>query len=209
RAHRRDARPHRCQAPGADQARRNSGQYRARRVGRRGRAAGGAQERPHPPRRARRLSRRAAQAGASAGADAERDAHLACRLPHARGVGAADAARDRHRTRDNKVERFAIDGPRAAATIQKSRWEERLKPAPFAYAKARTLAHAVDLLAQEDARLLAGGQSLIATLNMRLSPPALLVDINGIDGLGGIALKDGQLEIGALTRHSQTERSSH
>jgi aerobic carbon-monoxide dehydrogenase medium subunit len=83
-----------------------------------------------------------------------------------------------------------------------------LKPAPFAYAKARTLAHAVDLLAQEDARLLAGGQSLIATLNMRLSQPALLVDINGVDGLGGIALKDGQLEIGALTRHAQTERSA-
>jgi len=83
-----------------------------------------------------------------------------------------------------------------------------LKPAPFAYAKARSLAHAIDLLAQEDARLLAGGQSLIATLNMRLSQPALLVDINGIDGLGGIALKDGQLEIGALTRHAQTERSA-
>jgi aerobic carbon-monoxide dehydrogenase medium subunit len=83
-----------------------------------------------------------------------------------------------------------------------------LKPAPFAYAKARTLAHAVDLLAQEDARLLAGGQSLIATLNMRLSQPALLVDINGIDGLDGLTLKDGQLEIGALTRHAQAERSA-
>jgi carbon-monoxide dehydrogenase medium subunit len=83
-----------------------------------------------------------------------------------------------------------------------------LKPAPFAYAKARSLTHAVDLLTQEDSRLLAGGQSLIATLNMRLSQPALLVDINGIDGLGGIALKVGQLEIGALTRHAQAERSA-
>jgi aerobic carbon-monoxide dehydrogenase medium subunit len=83
-----------------------------------------------------------------------------------------------------------------------------LKPAPFAYAKARSLAHAVDLLAQDDARLLAGGQSLIATLNMRLSHPALLVDINGIDGLGGVALNNGQLEIGALTRHAQAERSA-
>jgi carbon-monoxide dehydrogenase medium subunit len=83
-----------------------------------------------------------------------------------------------------------------------------LKPAPFAYAKARSLAHAIDLLAQEDARLLAGGQSLIATLNMRLSHPTLLVDINGIDGLGGVTLKDGQLEIGALTRHAQAERSA-
>jgi carbon-monoxide dehydrogenase medium subunit len=83
-----------------------------------------------------------------------------------------------------------------------------LKPAPFAYAKARSLAHAIDLLAQEDARLLAGGQSLIATLNMRLSHPTLLVDINGIDGLGGVTLKDGHLEIGALTRHAQAERSA-
>jgi carbon-monoxide dehydrogenase medium subunit len=60
----------------------------------------------------------------------------------------------------------------------------------------------------DDARLLAGGQSLIATLNMRLSHPTLLVDINGIGELGGIALKDGQLVIGALTRHAQAERSA-
>jgi carbon-monoxide dehydrogenase medium subunit len=58
-----------------------------------------------------------------------------------------------------------------------------------------------------DAKLLAGGQSLIATLNMRLSAPALLVDINGIGGLDGITLKNGALEIGALTRHAQAERS--
>ena len=58
-----------------------------------------------------------------------------------------------------------------------------MKPAPFAYAKARSVAHAIELLADDDARLLAGGQSLIATLNMRLSVPALLVDINGIGGL--------------------------
>lgn len=83
-----------------------------------------------------------------------------------------------------------------------------MKPAPFAYAKARSVAQAVDLLAEEDARLLAGGQSLIATLNMRLSHPALLVDINGIGELAGIALKNDQLEIGALTRHAQAERSA-
>jgi aerobic carbon-monoxide dehydrogenase medium subunit len=82
-----------------------------------------------------------------------------------------------------------------------------VKPAPFHYAKARTLDHAIALMA-DDARLLAGGQSLIATLNMRLSHPTLLVDINGIGELGGIALKDGQLVIGALTRHAQAERSA-
>jgi aerobic carbon-monoxide dehydrogenase medium subunit len=82
-----------------------------------------------------------------------------------------------------------------------------LKPAPFAYAKARSLAHAIELLAGEEARLIAGGQSLIATLNMRLSRPALLVDLNGLDGLDGIALTNGHVEIGALARHAQAERS--
>jgi carbon-monoxide dehydrogenase medium subunit len=87
-----------------------------------------------------------------------------------------------------------------------------VKPASFAYRRARSIAEAVALLgADADARLLAGGQSLIATLNMRLSAPALLIDINGIGGLDGIALKDGQksemLEIGALARHAAVERS--
>jgi aerobic carbon-monoxide dehydrogenase medium subunit len=83
-----------------------------------------------------------------------------------------------------------------------------VKPAPFAYAKARAVDHAVELLAQNEARLLAGGQSLIAALNMRLDRPHLLVDINGIAGLDGIALSNGQLEIGALVRHAQAERSA-
>jgi carbon-monoxide dehydrogenase medium subunit len=85
-----------------------------------------------------------------------------------------------------------------------------VKPAPFAYKKARTLKEAVALLAKhkDDARLLAGGQSLIATLNMRLSAPSLLIDINGIKGLDGIAKKGKFIEIGALARHTQVERSA-
>jgi len=84
-----------------------------------------------------------------------------------------------------------------------------VKPAPFAYTRARTLKEAVTLLAKhkDDARLLAGGQSLIATLNMRLSAPELLIDINGIKGLDGIAKRGKFLEIGALARHTQVERS--
>ena len=84
-----------------------------------------------------------------------------------------------------------------------------MKPAPFAYARATSLDHAIELISREDgeARLLAGGQSLIATLNMRLSHPRLLVDINRIAGLDGIALKDGRVAIGALVRHAQAERS--
>jgi carbon-monoxide dehydrogenase medium subunit len=83
-----------------------------------------------------------------------------------------------------------------------------LKPAPFEYAKARSLAHAIELLANADARILAGGQSLVATLNMRLSHPAVLVDINGVPGLDAIALVNGHLEIGALVRHAQAERAT-
>ncbi len=83
-----------------------------------------------------------------------------------------------------------------------------MKPAPFAYRKVRALDEAIALLGENpDARLLAGGQSLMATLNMRLSAPTLLIDINGIPGLDGIAHKDGAVEIGALTRHAAAERS--
>jgi carbon-monoxide dehydrogenase medium subunit len=85
-----------------------------------------------------------------------------------------------------------------------------VKPSPFAYAKAKSVEHAVELLARPDgeARLLAGGQSLIATLNMRLSAPKLLIDLNGIGGLAGIVVKGAQVEIGALTRHAEAERSA-
>ena len=85
-----------------------------------------------------------------------------------------------------------------------------MKPAPFAYAKAKSLDHAIELLARPDgeARLLAGGQCLIATLNMRLSAPKLLIDLNQVAGLSGIVVKNGQVEIGALTRHAEAERSA-
>ena len=85
-----------------------------------------------------------------------------------------------------------------------------MKPAPFAYTKARTLKEVVALLSKhrDDARLLAGGQSLIATLNMRLSAPELLIDINGIKGLDGIAKKGKFVEIGALARHTQVEAAA-
>ena len=83
-----------------------------------------------------------------------------------------------------------------------------MKPAPFAYAKAKSVEDAIKLLGQADARLLAGGQSLMATLNMRLSSPKLLIDLNGISSLAGISVKNGQVEIGALTRHVEAERSA-
>lgn len=80
-----------------------------------------------------------------------------------------------------------------------------MKPAPFAYVRAETLDQVFDLLDAhgDDARILAGGQSLMATLNMRLSAPEVLIDINHLEGLSEISCDGETLKIGALTRHSQ------
>lgn len=80
-----------------------------------------------------------------------------------------------------------------------------MKPAPFEYRKARSLAELFDALdgAAGEVRLLAGGQSLIPALNLRLATPALLLDINGLAELKGIALHGAALRIGALTRHAE------
>jgi carbon-monoxide dehydrogenase medium subunit len=84
-----------------------------------------------------------------------------------------------------------------------------VKPAPFAYAKARSVEDAVRLLGEhgDGAKLLAGGQSLMTTLNMRLSQPRILIDLNGIPGLDGIALNGGSVAIGALVRHARAAKS--
>ena len=84
-----------------------------------------------------------------------------------------------------------------------------MKPAPFGYVRAASLDQVFDLLARygEDARLLAGGQSLIPSLNLRLSAPAVLIDINGLEELAGIAVEDGAVRIGALTRQRALEDS--
>jgi len=84
-----------------------------------------------------------------------------------------------------------------------------LKAPPFAYARARSLAEVFDLLARhgDSAKLLAGGQSLLATLNMRLSSPELLIDISRLGDLSGIQIRDGVVRIGALTTHAEIERS--
>lgn len=77
-----------------------------------------------------------------------------------------------------------------------------MKPAPFDYVRARTLDEALAAL-DGDSKILAGGQSLVPMLNMRLVRPARLVDINAVAGLDGVRGRlDGGLEIGALTRHT-------
>lgn len=85
-----------------------------------------------------------------------------------------------------------------------------MKAPSFAYAKARSLEEALDLLERhgDAARVLAGGQSLIPSLNLRLSAPGLLVDIGGLDALRGITLEQGVVRIGALTTHAEIGRSA-
>jgi carbon-monoxide dehydrogenase medium subunit len=78
-----------------------------------------------------------------------------------------------------------------------------MKPAAFSYHRARTVDDAVALLAAhgDDAKLLAGGQSLVPMMNLRLARPGHLIDLNPIGGLDGIALAGDQIELGALVRH--------
>ena len=85
-----------------------------------------------------------------------------------------------------------------------------MKAPAFAYAKPRSLAETLDLLERhgEGARILAGGQSLIPTLNMRLSAPQILVDINALQGLRGIEVRGATVRVGALTTHAQLENSA-
>jgi carbon-monoxide dehydrogenase medium subunit len=82
-----------------------------------------------------------------------------------------------------------------------------MKAPAFAYAKPASLPAAFDLLANPNAKVLAGGQSLIPSLNMRLSAPELLVDITGLPGLSGISVQGNAVRIGALTTHAQIEKS--
>lgn len=85
-----------------------------------------------------------------------------------------------------------------------------MKPAPFAYARPSSLEQVFELLAQhgEGAKLLAGGQSLVPTLAFRLSAPAILIDLNRIPGLAGVAVEGGRVRVGAMTRHADLERSA-
>ncbi|MCH7607746.1 MAG: xanthine dehydrogenase family protein subunit M [Chloroflexi bacterium] len=82
-------------------------------------------------------------------------------------------------------------------------------PGMFDYFAPSTLEEATRLLEQHgpDAKLLAGGHSLIPLMKLRLAAPRVLVDLNGVAGLAGIEERDGHLRIGAMTRHAQLEAS--
>ena len=83
-----------------------------------------------------------------------------------------------------------------------------MKPAPFVHHSPRTLDEAVAALAEvgHDGKVLAGGQSLIPVLNMRLAQPAHLVDINRVAGLDTVTVTDQHVRVGATVRHAELER---
>jgi carbon-monoxide dehydrogenase medium subunit len=85
-----------------------------------------------------------------------------------------------------------------------------VKPAPFDYFRPATLDEALVLLAEhEEAKPLAGGQSLVPMLNFRLARPAALVDLGAIDELRGIRIEGDALVVGAMTTQWDLERSPH
>lgn len=79
-----------------------------------------------------------------------------------------------------------------------------MKPAPFVYYRPDNVEEAIALLAEhgDDAKLLAGGQSLVPMMNFRLAQPAALIDLGGIDALVGTRA-NGAIEVGAMTRQNQ------
>lgn len=84
-----------------------------------------------------------------------------------------------------------------------------MKAAAFDYVKPKALNDALSLLKEggDDARLIAGGQTLLATLNMRLSEPSILIDIRDVQELKGISVVGDKLRIGALVTHTEIEDS--
>jgi CO/xanthine dehydrogenase FAD-binding subunit len=85
-----------------------------------------------------------------------------------------------------------------------------MKPPPFDYCDPRSTAEAVRLLADGgvDAKVLAGGQSLVPLLNFRLARPDRLIDVNRVEGLAYVRRRDSRLHIGALTRQTAVEHSA-
>jgi CO/xanthine dehydrogenase FAD-binding subunit len=85
-----------------------------------------------------------------------------------------------------------------------------MKPAAFDMLRPRTLPEALAALADraDDAKVIAGGQSLVPAMNFRLATPSLLIDLNTVDGLAGIRRGGDRLRIGAMTRQRELLKSS-
>jgi aerobic carbon-monoxide dehydrogenase medium subunit len=86
-----------------------------------------------------------------------------------------------------------------------------MKPAPFTYMLATSLDHALALKAEhgDEARFLAGGQSLIPAMNFRLARPAVLIDINHLTELAGVDRSQTDIRLGAMTRYRALERDGN
>ena len=84
-----------------------------------------------------------------------------------------------------------------------------MKPAPFEYTRPATVDEALAALARDDAKVLAGGQSLVPALNMRLLRPAVLVDVNRIAGLDRVETAGDTVVLGALVRQADPRVQSH
>jgi carbon-monoxide dehydrogenase medium subunit len=85
-----------------------------------------------------------------------------------------------------------------------------MKPAPFKYIAATSLEQALALKAEhgDEAKFLAGGQSLIPAMNFRLARPAILIDINGIEALCGVRTSEAATRVGPLTRYRALQRDA-
>ena len=88
-----------------------------------------------------------------------------------------------------------------------------VKPAPFAYHRPRSLEETLDVLARleedgEDGKVLAGGQSLVPLMSMRLASPSHLVDLNHVPGLAYVEVDPHAVHLGALARHSRVEHDA-
>jgi carbon-monoxide dehydrogenase medium subunit len=83
-----------------------------------------------------------------------------------------------------------------------------MKPAPFEYLRPTTIEEAIAALAEHadgDAKILAGGQSLVPLMNFRVAQPAVLIDLNRVAGLAYVREQEGDIAVGAMTRHSDVK----
>src|ERR1700744_925459 len=110
-----------------------------------------------------------------------------------RRVGAGDGG-------DRRLARFDLSVRATHTSV--------MKPAPFDYVLATSLDHALRLKAEhgDEARFLAGGQSLIPAMNFRLARPAMLIDINRVPELAGADHSGNDIRLGAMTRYCALER---
>src|SRR3954447_217805 len=107
-----------------------------------------------------------------------------------------------------------LTGPAPAVLVDPRKrrrgWEgARVKAPSFDYLRPRSLTEALDLLSQhgDEGKVIAGGQSLVPALNLRLLAPSVLIDIGDLPELKGLAVADGRVRLGALTRDVELMRS--